>query len=632
MALIYKFKVTARALCTLFLLGMVGLSAAFGQEHNIDVTKMVNHPRLLLLQGQEDSIKKKIAQEPLWQNVHNSIIEQCDAMLLLYPIERKLIGRRLLSQSREGLRRIFYLSYAWRITAKKKYFKRCEEEMLAIAGFTDWNPDHFLDVAEMTTAVAIGYDWLYNDLSPKSRKIISDAIIQKGINPSLNSKYNGWLRGTNNWNQVCNGGITFGALAVYEDQPQVSIQLINRALNSILLPMEGYAPDGNYTEGYSYWGYGTSFNVFFISAIETLFKTDYGLSQQPGFLKTATFYENLIGPSGLCFNYSDCGGLEALQPAMFWFANKTNDNTLLYNEKANLTRGNFYAKGNRFLPAALLWGHNIPMQKITAPKNKIWAGHGENPVAIMRTSWGNANAISAGFKGGTPSASHGHMDAGSFVMDAEGVRWSADLGMQEYESLESKGLNIWDMKQTSQRWEVFRYSNLSHSTLTVNNHLQSVKGTAPMLKYSGDSTFTRAVMDLTAIYQEDLSKAQRGIAIVNGQYVNIRDEIETGDKECTVRWAMLTPATIAGINGNQAQLSSKGKKLTFYVDGVPGATIRTWSTDPQHSYDALNIGTTLVGFEFTVPPHTKKTINVFLLPGEKSIAVQKTTLKPLPEW
>ena len=30
--------------------------------------------------------------------------------------------------------------------------------MLAIAQFADWNPSHFLDVAEMTMGMAIGYD------------------------------------------------------------------------------------------------------------------------------------------------------------------------------------------------------------------------------------------------------------------------------------------------------------------------------------------------------------------------------------------------------------------------------------------------------------------------------------------
>lgn len=31
---------------------------------------------------------------------------------------------------------------------------------------------------------------------------------------------------------------------------------------------------------------------------------------------------------------------------------------------------------------------------------------------------------------------HGHMDAGSFAYDGNGVRWSVDLGMQSYAKIE----------------------------------------------------------------------------------------------------------------------------------------------------------------------------------------------------
>ena len=41
--------------------------------------------------------------------------------------------------------------------------------MLYMAGYDNWNPEHFLDVAEMTMALSIGYDWLYEVLSPKNR-------------------------------------------------------------------------------------------------------------------------------------------------------------------------------------------------------------------------------------------------------------------------------------------------------------------------------------------------------------------------------------------------------------------------------------------------------------------------------
>ncbi|WP_345953987.1 heparinase II/III family protein [Mucilaginibacter sp. PAMB04168] len=596
----------------------------------IDTTKFGQHPRLLLSKNDEERIKTLIKQDTLWRNVHQSIITECDAMLMAYPQERTLIGRRLLQVSREALRRVFFLSYAWRITGQKKYLKRGEEELLAVSSFPDWNPDHFLDVAEMTMATAIGYDWLYSGLSPKSRATISKAIIEKGLQTSMNSKYNGWLRASNNWNQVCNGGLTFGAIAVYENQPQLSVNIISRAITSVQTPMKEYAPDGNYKEGYSYWGYGTSYNVFLISAIEKVFGTDFNLSGQPGFMKTAAFYQQLIGVSGIPFNYSDAGGVEGLQPAMFWFANKLNDPSLLFVEKGYLQTSKFNAKTNRLLPAAMIWAGNTNADAIKAPADLMWQAQGENQVAIMRTDWRRYNGIYVGFKGGSPSVSHGHMDVGSFVADFGGTRWSADLGMQQYNSLESAGLSIWEMGQNSQRWDVFRYSNLSHSTLTVNGHKQAVQGDAHLKKASDNPLNMYAVMDLTSVYHEDLNKAERGIAIIDKQYVVVRDEIETGDKECTIRWAMLTPAKVASVEGNSLWLASNGKKLKLQVDGVEGVTLQTWGTDPPHNYDALNPGTILVGFEIKVPAHTRKTFNVYLLPASKGMPPKPTT--ELKNW
>lgn len=621
-------SLTSVAICLFFVLISQGVYAQSLPATDSEITQ---HPRLLLLKGEENAIRQSLENDPSRARINSAILTECDAILTLPPVERKMIGRRLLQASRESLRRVFFLSYACRITGQEKYFVKCEEELLAASGFEDWNPSHFLDVAEMTLAVSIGYDWLYNKLSSGSRDIISKAIIQKGLNPSLDPKYNGWLRASNNWNQVCNAGITFGALAVYEQQPEVSQKLITRAIESVLIPMKKYAPDGNYMEGYSYWAYGTSFNVFLISALEKIYKSDFGLSKQPGFLKTASFYEHLTGPSEMPFNYGDGGGTEGLQPAMFWFAEKLQDPALLYIEKGYLLSSRFHVKSNRLLPAAMLWGREIPVEKITVPSTRLWAGEGENEVAILRSDW-NKTGIYVGFKAGTPSVSHAHMDVGSFVMDAEGVRWSADLGMQQYNSLESAGLDIWNMAQNSQRWQVFRYSNPSHSTLTISGHHQNVKGRAKIISRSADPLHVRAVIDMSEVYNEDLVSAQRGIVIADKKYVNVRDEIETGGNECTVRWAMLTPAKVESIKGDQIRLSNKGKHLTMYVTGIEGAVFKTWSTDPPNSYDAPNPGTSLVGFELKVPAHTKKSFNVILVPGDENIKIKNANLRALNEW
>lgn len=241
------------------------------------------HPRLLLFDSDIQQIKGNIEKNQLWKKIDDVIQSESRKLFEVDAVKRIKTGRRLLAVSREALRRIFYLSYSYRITSDEQFKARAEKEMLAIADFEDWNPSHFLDVAEMTLAMAIGYDWLYHDLSESSRTKIKDAIIKKGIDTSFSTDNNSWLSSGHNWNQVCNAGMAYGAIAVYEDMPEIAKVVVDRAVSSIALPMKGYAPDGAYPEGFTYWSYGTSFNVLFLSAVEKLFHTDFGLSSMEWF-------------------------------------------------------------------------------------------------------------------------------------------------------------------------------------------------------------------------------------------------------------------------------------------------------------------------------------------------------------
>lgn len=602
-------------------------SAQLKYLQNSNVTS--SHPRILLTQGEEEMIKKNIASNKTWQQVHQTIINESDRMLTLPLLERIKIGRRLLDKSRECIHRMFFLSYAYRMTHDSKYLKKAEEEMVHISTFEDWNPSHFLDVAEMTLGVSIGYDWLYNDLSQSSKNIIKEAILTKGLVPSLDPKYNSWLRVTHNWNQVCNTGMTYGALAIYEDQPEESKKIIDRALESIKLPMGDYNPDGIYPEGYGYWGYGTSFNVMFLSAIEKTFGSDFGLTQNSAIFKTAGFLENMTGNTGKCFNYSDCGTGSGLNPAMFWLAKQAKDISLLYVEKKHLDTDKKIAQ-DRLLPALMIWGAGINLDNIEAPKQLLWSGKGKNPMALMRSSWTDPNAVYVAIKGGSPSINHAHMDIGSFVMDANGERWSMDFGSQDYESLESKKVDLWNMKQNSQRWEVLRYNNFYHSTLAFDNQLQKVEGYAPILSSSAKPSFLNATFDLSKVYSGNTKDVKRGIAIVDQKYVMVRDEIESSDKATTMRWTMLTPADVK-INGDgTAVLIKNGKTLLLKVVEPANATMTTRPTTPLHEYDAQNQGTILVGFDVVIPANTKSQVTVLLIP--EGVKENSDKIKSLKSW
>jgi len=286
------------------------------------------HPRLFFTESEETEIRERFESDPLLQAVFTYIRASSDILLEQPPLEREKIGRRLLSVSRYCLQRVEYLAFTYRMTRHEPYLRRAEEEMLAAASFEDWNPSHFLDVAEMTAALAIGYDWLYNDLSPETRSAVKAALLDKGLRPSM-AVTRGWVNGNNNWNQVCHGGSVMGALALLEDEPELAVQITARAIANVPRAMHEYEPDGVYPEGPSYWEYGTSYNVLLIAALESVFAHDFGLGSAPGFLKTPEFYLRATGPSGLYFNFSDCGERGEISPAMHWLARRRQDPSLL---------------------------------------------------------------------------------------------------------------------------------------------------------------------------------------------------------------------------------------------------------------------------------------------------------------
>jgi hypothetical protein len=602
-----------KPILVIIIFSFVGNSFVFAQDVDFEKVRKLSHPRLLLLKNEEKKILKSFEEDAQLLIVNNQIIDACEKIIKMEPLQRKQVGRRLLATSREALRRIYFLSYAWRVTKERKYLERAEKELLSVSGFTDWNPSHFLDVAEMTLGVAIGYDWLYDNLSDNSRRIIASAILEKGIKPSIDKKHNNFLTADNNWNQVCNAGMLFGALAIYEKNSALAGEIIQRSINSVKLSMKEYGPDGAYPEGYNYWSYGTSFNVMLLDALERVFDYDFELTTPPGFLRTAEYYMHMVGSSGQNFNYSDSGTGVGLNPTMFWFANRTGDRSLLYAERIKITDSKrMRAEGDRLLPSLILWNRNKPLNAVSIPEKNMWIGQGKTPVVLMRTQWGDKDALFLGFKGGTASTNHAHMDIGSFVMDADGVRWAMDPGMQNYESLESKGLSIFERDQNAQRWQVFRMTNYVHNTLTVNRKLQNVKGFAPLELVSNNAKKKMATANLTQIYPDDFFSAFRSAGIIDDKYVEIKDSLQTKSGR-SIRWNMLTPAKVTVI-GNGVLLSQQGKDMVMVVKGID-VKWKTWSTEPPQSYDAPMPETTFIGFEITAPENANITYSVYLIPA-----------------
>jgi len=133
------------------------------------------------------------------------------------------------------------------------------------------------------------------------------------------------------------------------------------------------------------------------------------------------------------------------------------------------------------------------------------------------------------------------------------------------------------------------------------------------------------------VYKGAVAKANRGIAIVDQQYVVVRDEIRALDTPTTIRWTLLTRASVKITGENTAELTKDGKKLLLRVHSPDKVSMKTWSTDPPNSYDAPNPGTILVGFELQIPANASTESTVELIP-EKAINKANKKIAPLQDW
>ncbi|MBD1433347.1 heparinase II/III family protein [Sphingobacterium sp. DN00404] len=596
-----------------------------------DYDKIGGHPRLLLKQGDEEVIRASLQRNPEFQRIDTYIRQVSEELFDEPTLVFKKEGKRLLAISRRALTRLYYLSYSYRMTGDTRYLQRAEDELKAVCAFESWNPSHFLDVGEMAMGVAIAYDWLYDGLTDDTRKLVRQAIIEKAFKPSYVSGDNLFLTRHNNWNPVCNGGLVYAALAIFEDEKEQATAIIERALESTKLPLETYAPDGNYPEGPGYWNYGTTFQVMFFAALESALGSELGLSNAPGFNSSAYYMLYAVGPSGYYFNYYDGGRAVAPSSALFWFAEKEQDPALIYQEIPLIRKGGYTKKINsdehRFLPNALVFGKNLTLSEIKPPSGNTYTGHGMTPISIVRTNWKDGEGKYLGIKGGRAGDPHGHMDQGTFVYDVGKFRWAMDFGLQSYITLESEGVDLWNMSQNSQRWDIFRYNNLNHNTLTINNQRHNVEGKSEIIETYDKGRELGAKVDLTPALNlnNELKRATRKAVIVDESFLKIEDSIETNTDPVDLRWNMVTPASAEIMSKNTIRLSQQGKDMILTVDSeVPfKLTIRP-SENPREyksefgnykygDYNQHNKGTVMVGFDSTVPTNTTVKYTVTLI-------------------
>jgi hypothetical protein len=401
----------------------------------------------------------------------------------------------------------YSLGLLWRLTGDERFAARATQELLYVStNCTDWDPNFGLNLAEMTHAVGIGFDWFFHYLTPEQRRTIVGSINRFGFGDALvqYKKHAFWANCTFNWGIVTNGGLTVGGLA-FVDEPVAAANaaaVLAKAAVGIQCPFGSFAPHGGWHEGGMYWGYVSHYALATTEALRGVYGHDNGLSSAPGFNETALFRLHMSSPSQFYFDFGDSFDEDPTEFTaagyfMGYSALPTSNRQLrdlcayegrrlakiyggYYSESGNSstsTAANYKYNCSKINCARLLINYSpagtdaaiqaLPTAKLF--KLSAFGWENRNAIGFFRSGWSVESEGAHGkhaylaFKAANGVPNHNDLDGGTFVFEAGGQRWGMDMGGDTY------SLKNYFTQNLKYRYSYYRKSTAGHNTLTFNN-------------------------------------------------------------------------------------------------------------------------------------------------------------------
>ena len=448
-----------------------------------------------------------------------------------------------------------------------------------------------LDIAEMTHAFAIAYDWCYSGWDQTQINFFVNTISVNGLaqidgGDGTNGPFgmqanqlgrwpyaNPTIEG--NWGVVCNGGAILGALAILGDETTGSGGTLGTSgdtpqaetvLNTLMpaLPtlnsMAQFAPDGGWTEGPGYWDFAVKYVAVLDASLETSAATCFNMDKLSGMDSTDSFLMYDTGPTGLTYNFADSLESSYYVPAQQYLGLKYNEPLYSYPENiATDLKGHY--------PTDMLWNDTrIQAPDVTAPLSTYYSNMG---LISLRSAWGDPNALFAGITAGYnanapafppstgPVIEHEMDQIGSFVFDALDIRWATILGSDSYTLPGYFDPKPWD---ATNRWQYYRCRAEGNNTLVINPSLdggQFSYGTSTITSFVSNANVQQAIIDMTPVYATTdgnplnphqsatpVTSANRGFQILPGNagfgdIMQVQDEVVTSGAQ-TLWWFMNT--------------------------------------------------------------------------------------------
>lgn len=546
------------------------------------------HPRLFYTQSTIDRIKKlSETNDPFVQMYIRNARKNADKILQEPLLEYYLDDAKLRIPSiHKFATQAPDLIFMYQLTGNVRYADRCYRQFSVICDYPDWGADrHFLDTGIGAFSFAFVYDGLYHYMTAEQRTKLEVGVTRHALRTGKDQIEQGkgvwkWYLANNNWNGICNSGLMTAALAMYEKKPDFMAELIASAVNCLPHYLVEFEPDGQSEEGLMYWSYGMMYTGLGFESMKNMLGSTFGMAETPGLRKSGWFPFLMSGPV-TSLNIGDDPLRFSRDGSFFWFAYHYNDPALAKQHLELCLKNNrcqwqdIYFYDPEFVARANV--ASIPLD------NSI---RGIDLYSI-RENWESPEAMYIAMHGGANNANHGHLDAGSFYIQALGEVFAyGNLGRDDYTFpgyFSKRTLPDYQDSVSKQeepgRWHFYRLRTEGKNCLIVDPSIrpeQKESGVAVLKVSESKREKSSYSLDLTDCYERDLQMYERTIGINRKRkQMFVHDRLECWRSDSSVWWLMHTMADITlKENGRVAILEVNGKCMKAEIEAPVGVAFQ----------------------------------------------------------
>ncbi len=489
------------------------------------------------------------------------------------------------------------LALAYQITRDDKYKNAIWAQIAEIEKYGSLNPNHFLDTGTAATGLGKTYSWMYNDMSDTEKarleKIIYEWVLLKfeaGFKAPNYTSATAFAYGGGNQPLIINGGGIICAIALMDKYPELCSEIIANALKSVELAFDGFAPDGAWVEGISYWLYTCDYLPGLFNSLDCAFGTDFGLSKAPGLMNTINFALSQKG-SVTAFPVGDASEQGFGHGIFMWQAKKTGDKALAALRKNHLTHLSTIDLFNWVFDTD---GEDGDINNI---EGDLYQRKVEN--ISMRTGWDKSDTAVL-FHGGGNNDGHGHIDIGSFQFDMNGLRWATEVPKEDY------NLTVYGSYEADGTYneytgaQYYRNGGEGHNVVVANIGADNPYGMekdarGEIIEKAFGDEISYGIMDLTQS-NDIFTCGRRGVMLDKQNNRIIVQDSYSAEEATEFWWFMHLKDTTVDISddGKTAILTKSGKsiKASIISEGTEGFTV----------LQAKHLTEQLEGYDTVIPP------------------------------